>query len=359
MAENKAFSLGDVTVNYDSLRVPVPAGKRRSGPYPYYGASGVVDSVDDYLFEGDYLLIAEDGENLRTRKTAIAFMASGKFWVNNHAHVVQGNHLANSRYLSYVLARTDISGYLSGSTQPKLTQAAMNRIQIWLPGRIRQDSVVAILKALDDKISVNESAIATIDALLLAHFSADMQDAECKAKLGEIIDLKYGKALKEEDRAAGIVPVFGGNGTSGWHDTPLDQGPGIIVGRKGANAGSVSWSPGPFWAIDTSFYVKPVSGKIPMEFLFFLLHGAGLRSLVGDSAIPGLNRDLALNLDVRLPVDRVVSRFSGTARSLLSLSAQKAYESRALAELRDTMLPELISGEIQIRDAEKVIEEVT
>jgi len=83
--------LGEITVNHDGKRRPVKESERKKGPFPYYGASGIVDYVDGYLFEGCHLLIAEDGENLRTRQTPIAFIADGKFWVNNHAHIVTGN----------------------------------------------------------------------------------------------------------------------------------------------------------------------------------------------------------------------------------------------------------------------------
>ncbi len=114
--------LGDLTENFDSIRVPIKRADRRRGPSPYYGASGVVDYVDGFLFDGEFLLIAEDGENLRTRSTPIAFLARGKFWVNNHAHIIRGNDNADTRFLMYVLRTTNISGYLTGSTMPKLTQ---------------------------------------------------------------------------------------------------------------------------------------------------------------------------------------------------------------------------------------------
>jgi type I restriction enzyme S subunit len=81
--------LAELTENFDGRRVPVKEADRRAGPYPYYGASGIVDHVDDWLFDGEYLLIAEDGENLRTRRTPVAFLARGKFWVNNHLHFVR------------------------------------------------------------------------------------------------------------------------------------------------------------------------------------------------------------------------------------------------------------------------------
>jgi len=80
MCELRKATIGEVTVNYDAQRIPVRAADRKPGPYPYFGASGVVDHVDEFLFDGDYLLIAEDGENPRTRNTPIAFEASGKFW---------------------------------------------------------------------------------------------------------------------------------------------------------------------------------------------------------------------------------------------------------------------------------------
>ena len=125
--------LVELTDNFDGIRVPVKEADRRPGAYTYYGASGVVDHVDKYLFEGEYLLIAEDGENLRTRNTPVAFLARGKFWVNNHAHIVRGNSEADTGFLMYALSAADISGYLTGSTMPKLTQGNMNRIPVLAP----------------------------------------------------------------------------------------------------------------------------------------------------------------------------------------------------------------------------------
>ena len=105
-AKWQVFTLGELTDNFDSLRIPVKQSDRRPGSYAYYGASGVVDHVNGFLFDGQYLLIAEDGENLKTRTTPIAFLANGKFWVNNHAHIVRSNSNADTRFLMYALAGT-------------------------------------------------------------------------------------------------------------------------------------------------------------------------------------------------------------------------------------------------------------
>ena len=168
----KNMTVGELTDNFDSARVPVKQADRQPGPYPYYGASGIVDSVSDYLFDGEYLLIAEDGENLRTRNTPIAFLANGKFWVNNHAHIVRGNHKANTRYLMYALSELDVSGYLTGSTMPKLTQGNMNRISLLTPPLPEQRAIAHVLGTLDDKIELNRRMNETLEEMARALFKS-------------------------------------------------------------------------------------------------------------------------------------------------------------------------------------------
>src|SRR5581483_4839052 len=168
---------GNLVENYDSVRVPVRQGDRRPGSYPYYGASGIVDHVDGYLFHGEYLLIAEDGENLRTRQTPIAFLATGKFWVNNHAHIVRANSRASTRFLAYVLAHADVSGYLTGSTMPKLTQANMNRIPLAAPPVDEQRAIAGVLGALDGKIELNRRTNETLEAIARALFKSWFVDS--------------------------------------------------------------------------------------------------------------------------------------------------------------------------------------
>jgi type I restriction enzyme S subunit len=127
--------LGELVSNQDGRRRPVKSSDRaiRQGKYPYYGASGIIDHVDDYLFDETSLLIGEDGANLLARATPIAFLAHGKYWVNNHAHVVTSNGKADLHYLCALLNLRDLSDYVTGSAQPKLNQANMNRVPIPVP----------------------------------------------------------------------------------------------------------------------------------------------------------------------------------------------------------------------------------
>ena len=128
------IALGQVVTFLNAKRKPLNSKERetRKGAYPYYGASDIVDYIDDYIFDGRYLLISEDGENLKTRKTPIAFFAEGKFWVNNHAHIIAGNDDETLDYLKYYFSQLNISGYLTGAVQPKLSKGVLEKIEIFL-----------------------------------------------------------------------------------------------------------------------------------------------------------------------------------------------------------------------------------
>ena len=117
----EVLSIAELSNNFDKQRIPIKGLERSKGRYPYYGASGIIDWVDKFIFDGEYLLVAEDGENLRSRKTPIAFIAKGKFWVNNHAHILQGNNKSNTKFLCYALESKNIFGYITGTTIPKFT----------------------------------------------------------------------------------------------------------------------------------------------------------------------------------------------------------------------------------------------
>jgi type I restriction enzyme S subunit len=138
----------------------------------------------------------------------------------------------------------------------------------------------------------------------------------------------------------------------GWHDEPLAHGPGIVVGRKG-NPGIVTWAPTDFFVIDTAFYVVPKGSCYSLRFLFHALRAHDLASLGADSAVPGLNRNLAYMSPQVLPPPPLLETFDAVSRALGERVHACSQESRTLAALRDTLLPKLISGELRIKDAEK------
>jgi type I restriction enzyme S subunit len=138
-------TLDQISVNLDSRRIPITKAVRTSGEYPYYGASGIVDYVADYIFNEDTLLISEDGANLLARSTPIAFPASGKYWVNNHAHILKFENMTTQRFVELFLESIPLDDYITGAAQPKLNQKALNSIPIPVPLLPEQRRIVGIL----------------------------------------------------------------------------------------------------------------------------------------------------------------------------------------------------------------------
>ena len=149
--------LDQICENLDSRRVPITSTDRKAGNYPYYGASGIVDYVKDYIFDEDILLISEDGANLVMRSTPIAFSVSGKVWVNNHAHVVRFESKATQKYIEICFALTDISGSITGTAQPKLNQAKLNAMMFCVPPIELQEQFATFVEQTDkSKLAVQK-----------------------------------------------------------------------------------------------------------------------------------------------------------------------------------------------------------
>lgn len=153
------------SINHDEKRIPLSSEERgnRQGAFPYYGATGIIDYVDDYLFEGNYLLVGEDGAPFFIDNEDVAFIASGKFWVNNHAHVLQSNGECDLRYLMYALNSVNYKEYITGSTRDKLTQSELSRIRIPFPPLRKQKQIADFIdhktKQIDTKIEKKQKLI--------------------------------------------------------------------------------------------------------------------------------------------------------------------------------------------------------
>ena len=153
-------NLGSLAANLDSRRVPITKGDRKAGQYPYYGASGIVDSVAGFIFDEDILLISEDGANLLARSTPIAFSVSGKCWVNNHAHVLRFADRATQKFVEVYLNSISIEEFVTGAAQPKVNQEALNRIPIPIPENVAtQRAIVAEIEAEQALVAANRELI--------------------------------------------------------------------------------------------------------------------------------------------------------------------------------------------------------
>lgn len=190
--------LKDFIIFHDSLRKPVISSKRKFGIYPYYGAQGIVDFVDNFIFDGKFVLLAEDGNNLSLQNEDISRIAHGKFWVNNHAHVLTTNKDMILEYLNYFLNSIDITPYITGSAQPKLNKENVSKIKIEPHSYEEQQHIVNILGSIDDKIENNEKMIKQFETLNRLYFHknyilADKKDWKIEL-LGNCVDITRGSS---------------------------------------------------------------------------------------------------------------------------------------------------------------------
>ena len=162
-------TLGELAENLDARRIPITKSDRKPGPYPYYGASGIVDHVADYIFDEDILLVSEDGANLLARTTPIAFSVSGKCWVNNHAHVLRFVNPATQQFVETYLNSISIEDFVTGAAQPKLNQQALNRIPIPIPDeKSIQQAIVAEIQAEQELVNANRELIERMEKKIQA-----------------------------------------------------------------------------------------------------------------------------------------------------------------------------------------------
>jgi type I restriction enzyme S subunit len=155
------YNFGKVVLNKDSKRVPIKSADRDliNGIYPYYGASGIIDYVDDFVFEEENLLIGEDGANLITRNSPIAFIASGNYWVNNHAHVLGFNGVALLIYLKYFINSINLEPYITGSAQPKLNRGNMDKIKVSIPPLLLQNQFAERVAVIEQQKAIAQASL--------------------------------------------------------------------------------------------------------------------------------------------------------------------------------------------------------
>ncbi|WP_298134018.1 restriction endonuclease subunit S [Micropruina sp.] len=361
-------TLGAVTDNFDATRRPVKATEREDGPFPYYGASGVVDHVSDYLYDGEYLLIAEDGENLRSRNTPIAFLASGQFWVNNHAHVVRANHMADTRFLGHALAQTDISGYLSGSTLPKLTRRAMDSIVLDLPPLPTQRAIVEVLGALDDKIAVNQSVVTACDELRRANYEAAV--GEASRPLSELARFVNGRAYTKSATGTGRVVVriaelnSGLGGSTVYNDIEVPEDnlarPGDLLFAWSGSLTAARWYRPEAIVNQHIFKVIP-NHDWPLWLVACAVDRKleDFKAIAADKATTmGHIQRRHLDEPVGVPDPAAIAASDALMTTLWGRALAAEVESLHLADLRDTLLPHLMSGRITVRNAEQQVEGV-
>lgn len=294
----KWTKLEDCCEILDYKRIPVAASQRRKGPYPYYGANGVQDYVDDYIFNDDLVLLAEDGGNFGSKNKPIAYRVSGKCWVNNHAHVLKPKMGIDIDYLCYSLAYYNVDNLINGATRKKLTQNAMRQLKIpVLPLNI-QKRIVNKIQNIEKIINLRKKEINQLNYLIKARFVEMFGDPVINnkniknQKLGDVCFLKAGeftssKTISPVKTSINKYPCFGGNGIRGYVNNYTHQGNYSLIGRQGALCGNVKFATGKFRNTEHAILASPKI-EINSRWLFELLNLEKLNRFKSGAAQPGL-----------------------------------------------------------------------
>jgi type I restriction enzyme S subunit len=297
------------------------------------------------------------------------------YWPLNTTLWVKAFKGNEPRYVYYFLKTLDLKRFNSAAGVPTLNRNHLDTLVVKIHDRQNQWKIGSVLAGYDDLIENNLRRIKILEEMAQTiyrewfvkfrfpacaeasagrpgHEKVKMVDSPLGKipegwgvkRLGEVIELVYGKGLKEQNRIPGNVPVYGSSGVVGYHNQSLVEGPGIIVGRKG-NVGNVHWTDIPFFPIDTVFYVIT---KLPLYYVYFNLQTQNFIS--GDAAVPGLNRNQAYSLPFILPTPNVLQFFSQTIGPIFNLLRLLKKKNDVLRQTRDLLLPKLISGEVDVSD---------
>ena len=364
--EVKKWLLGEVLENYDYLRKPLSSMQRETfkGEYPYYGAQGIIDYVAEYRCDGEYLLIAEDGENLSSRNVPIAQIAKGKYWVNNHAHVVRNNENADLRYICYLLNNSDIAGYVTGSAQPKLSQGNLNKIKIALPTLPTQQKIASILSTYDTLIENNTKRIRLLEQMaenlykewfvrfhFPGHENVEMENGLPKgwyhSKFGDLSPIVTGKKDANFASPAGKYKFF----TCSKDDLSADSYSFdcfaiILAGNGDLN---VKLYKGQFEAYQRTYVLSPYYLE-HIYIAYFTIRFELDRLLAGaaGAVIKFLTKGMIEGIKVLIPDIRTLSSFNEFMANNYELRQRLIMQTTLLARQRDLLLPRLMSGKLEV-----------
>ena len=281
-------------------RKPVKASLRIAGETPYYGANNIQDYVDGYTHDGEYVLIAEDG-SASLENYSIQY-ATGKFWANNHVHVVRGKERIHSRFLYHYLCIVNFLPFLTGGGRAKLTKGQLIEIPVPIPCPDNPEKSLAIqseiVRILDKFTALTAELTAELtmrkkqynyyrDKLL----SFEEGGVEWKT-LGEIVKMRAGQHISARNIVDGkegdfVYPCFGGNGIRGYVKEKSHDGEHLLIGRQGALCGNVQRMKGQFYATEHAVVVSAMQG-IDIDWAFHMLTTMNLNQYASKSAQPGL-----------------------------------------------------------------------
>jgi type I restriction enzyme S subunit len=370
VTEWKEYSILDFAEIHNQLRVPLSKMQRakKQGIYPYYGASGIIDFVDGYLFEGEFVLISEDGENLKSRQTPIAFKANGQFWVNNHAHILKGHKPFHNDLMIYYFQNMDLNPYITGAVQPKLNKANLLSIPIHLPkDESEQKAIASVLSSIDDKIDLlhrqNKTLEAMAETLFRQWFVEEAQEDWEEGVLPDEFDFTMGQSPPGSSyNQEGIgMPMFQGNADFTFrfpeervyttepkrlaypNDTLISVRAPVGAQNMAKKECCIGRGVAAFcYKHNNSFYT----------YTYFKLRSLmdEIRKFNDEGTVFGsIGKTDFQQMETVLAPEDLIEKFENEAKPLNDKVIENCNQIKLLEAMRDTLLPKLMSGEVRVQ----------
>jgi type I restriction enzyme, S subunit len=351
----KQCTLGDVLTLQRGF--DLPERSRQEGNIPIISSSGISGYHDIAKVSGPGVITGRYGT------LGEVFYIHGNYWPLNTTLYVRDFKGNEPLFISYFLRTLNLAHQNTAGAVPGLNRNALHLLPVTLPPLPTQRKIAAILSAYDDLIENNTRRIAILEEMAqslyrewFVHFRFPGHEKNGMVesalgmipegwevvKLGDVVELAYGKGLRADTREPGNIPVYGSAGIVGYHNEDLVKGPGVIVGRKG-NVGSVFWSDTNFFPIDTVFYIR---SNVCLHYVYFNMRGQHF--INNDAAVPGLNRNQAYLLPFILPDESTLAKFQGFIDPVFRQIKLLTQKNANLRRIRDLLLPRLIGGEVDV-----------
>lgn len=328
-------------------KMPKKSDIKEDGKYPIYSGYRYVGYYDEYNTEANQLVIVARGVG----GTGDVKITKEKCYLTNLSIGAQiDESIALPQYLYYYFSMRNLRYLDSGSAQSQITISDLEKVEIPLPNIESQIRIVACLSMFDHKIRTNEvinnnlkqQAQAIYQQMFIENRNANWKEG----KLSDLVAVKYGKDHKKLDD--GCYPVYGSGGIMRYVEKPLYTGESVLIPRKGT-LNNVMYVNGAFWSVDTMFYTEMLRPNIA-KFVYHFVKGKDLASLNAGSAVPSMTTNILNAMQLYIPDDETLCIFEETVKPMYAQIQENEKQSVNLAKLRDTLLPRLMSGELDVSD---------
>jgi type I restriction enzyme S subunit len=368
-----------IAQNFDNKRKPLSSAEREKmkGVYPYYGAAGIIDWVNNFIFDGKYLLVAEDGTVTDEEGYPTLQLTDGKFWVSNHAHILQCEDFIETKFLYYALKNQNIRAFVTGAVQPKLNQENLNSIQFPYPTKKEErNNICEVLSSIDEKIAVNNKINSNLEKLSEILFKQWFIDADLQkwavGKLSDISDITIGRtpprmqkqwfSVNPEDIKWISIRDLGNCGvyidkTAEYltqeavdnFNIPTIPANTVILSFK-LTVGRVAITTEKMLSNEAIAHIKLKDAKISPEYIYLALKKFDYSCLGTTSSIAtAVNSKTIKDLPIIIPDEVTIKKFTETIEPIFKLILRNTKESESLSNIRTSILSRLMIGKIRVK----------